>query len=104
MIEENPRAGVLDVASGRHQRDPTGLGDTEQAKNCGARRWSGELGEIAGGELGELGGVVPVPPTQLGARRNVRGPLVERRRLLGDASRPEAVDEDAVAAGVPAAS
>jgi len=55
----------------------------------------GKLRPIAPVELGEPRRLMAVPAPQLMARREVGTPGVERKRGLGDAARPQAVDQDA---------
>ena len=59
-----------------------------------------QLGVVASGELAEARGVVSEPLPQRGGRRELLLPAVEPQRFLLDASRPQPVDEDAVAVAV----
>lgn len=58
-----------------------------------------ELAPVAPPELVPATRVMTEPPAQLCARRQLTQPLGERRPLLRDAARPEAIDEDALAVG-----
>jgi glycine/D-amino acid oxidase-like deaminating enzyme len=59
----------------------------------------GELLDVPLSELREAGGVVPKPAPQLRARGKLFRPLVETCVRARHSSRPEAVDQDAVAVG-----
>src|SRR5690606_20399981 len=60
-------------------------------------RVAGELPSIALDETVPTRGIVAEPSPELGARRHLAAPLVDRRRFTAEATRPETIDQHAIA-------
>lgn len=91
---EHPGAGVLDIAGGGQQDDTVVARGLEQVGDGGRGFRLAELTAIAAGELVEALRIVAIPLAQLGAGREVLGPLVEGSVRLRHPAGPETVDED----------
>ena len=96
-LGQDRRVVVLRISCGVHQRERSGACSPAQRGELGAP-WS-KLLDVAAPELLVASGIVPEPLPQRRARRQVLRPLVELRPLARDASRPESIDQDAVAVG-----
>lgn len=89
---------MFDVAGGREERHRFETCPfRESCQRLGGGR-HGQLGAVPAGEGVEAFDFVPVPAPQLGTGRHVLRPLVEMGVVPAQATRPEPIDEDAVAA------
>src|SRR5919108_4136630 len=88
---------ALDVARGKHQRQPAVSRAPPQVAEHGPP--GGQLANVAAAELLEATGVVAVPAAQRVARRDVARPLADSRVLPGEATRPDPVDQHSIAVG-----
>lgn len=89
---------MFDVLHGGHERHGFSV-DEGRLERGEAGRFC-EFFFVAGAEdLETVGGVGVVPGAELGRRGSVVGPEIDLRSGFGDASGPEAVDEDAEPVG-----
>ena len=88
---------MLDVAGGGEQGDRVVAGERDEPTNGVGCRSVAQLGAVAAGELLEPLDAMAVPASKVGAWRGIPHPFIQGYLGLGDAPRPQTIDEDAIA-------
>ena len=93
-LSEDDRVVMFRISSGEHERERAVAGPPPELRET--RTLPAKLICVAPTELLEATRIVSEPRPQLGARRQLRFPCVQRCSLPRHPSRPEAVDQDSV--------